>query len=352
MGMGIAGIALLYLFAVWHLPMTVWLPDARQYANVEDTQVLWDLPTKSTSVITPYGRAIRYSSAEKWQNLYEFTANPLLRASACPNIMHRESLSPSGCDRIGSFQGQSVYAMNRILPSGMTEYYVRLGHTFLYIQSGGDGGRSLRFIDTLKSLPRGQAKAYLANNDVRTGKIRDKQRAEQEATERHNASAYTRLDFTPALPSALPAGWQLTEAKPPIQLDGPDADHPAMVNVGYIKSKTQYLGLHAGKLSNFQLGQACGPSPGYSMENLSCYKVSGTDYYEAVRYDDLNDFVRYLYRPVGDSLVISEIVVYAKDNQRPAWPTELAQAQDAITTSAQPIDKNSLKGSTYNRLYY
>ena len=354
----LGGIFVLFLaITAGRLPSKIWLPDSNQYKS--DDEVTFNLPVKSETVLTKYGRGVRYTttspSAEykdvrPWATIYEFRASPLLRSSGCPNIMDSETLLPSECKKAGTFQDQPVYTMHRNLPSGATEYFVRLGQTFIFIKSGGDGGESLSYLNTFVRVSRAEVSSYLADNAKRVNAIKAKQQAQKEATDKNNALAYTRLDFTPAMPTNLPSGWRLNTN--PIQLDGPDADHPSMISLDYTNSNKQFVSVHIGKLSNFSIGAQCGPSPGYSMENLTCYKVPGTDYYEAVLYDQGNDLVRYLYRPVGDSLVISQIVAYAKNDQPPAYPTDLAKIQDTITSSTQPADKNSLKGSTFYKLHY
>lgn len=338
------------LVTVSQLPDTVWLPDTSKYAAASDNQTLSALPVESETITTKYGRATRYTFSDNWQTLYEFRSTLLLKSASCPNITSSETLLPSACKKIGTFQGQPVYTMHRSLPSGTTEYFVKLDQTFIYIKSSGDGSESLDYLNTFIRVPHDKVQAYLANNGRHVDAIKAKRQAEKEATEQKNAMAYTRLDFTPAIPTNLPSGWQLNTN--PLQLDGPDADHPNMINLNYANSNKQYISVHSSKLSNFIVGVQCGPSPGYSMENLPCHKVPGTDYYEAIVYNNLNDFVRYLYRPVGDCLVISQIVVNATGDKRPDFPTELAKIQDAITLSAQPTDKTNLKGSTYYKLYY
>lgn len=349
---------LLFAITAGQLPSKIWLPDSNQYES--DDEVKFNLPVKSETVTTKYGRALRYTTAinlsteykdvKPWATIYEFRSSSLLKSSSCPNITNAETLLPSECKKIGTFQDQPVYTMHRSLPSGATEYFVKLGQTFIFVKSGGDGGESLDYLHAFVEVPRDKVSSYLAHNNKRVDAVKAKQQTQKEATVKNNALAYTRLDFTPAIPTNLPSGWRLNTS--PIQMDGPDADHPSMVNLDYTNSNKQFVSVHSGKLSNFIVDEQCGPSPGYSMENLTCYKVPGTDYYEAILYSKLNDFVRYLYRPVGDSLVISHIVVYAENNKRPDFPTDLAKIQDAITSSAQPTDKANLKDSTYYKLYY
>lgn len=345
---------LLCLIFGWRLSNTIWLPDTAKYANASDDEVLFDLPIRGETVATKYGRANRYTSDDGWQTIYEFRSSPLLKSSSCPNILSAETLLSSECKEIGTFQNQSVYTIHRSLPSGTTEYFVKVGQTFIFIKSRGDGGESLDYLNTFVKVPRNKVSSYLSESSKRVNAVKAKQQAEKEATDKNKALAYTRLDFTPAIPTNLPSGWQLNTnvATNPIQLDGPDADHPNMVNLEYTNNSKKFVSVHSGKLSNFVVGTQCGPSPGYLMENLACHKVPGTDYYEATLYGERNDFVRYLYRPVGDSLVISHIVIYADGGKPPGFPTELARIQDAITSSAEPTDKNTLKGSTYYKLYY
>jgi hypothetical protein len=344
-----------YLISEWRSSSVVWLPENAEYASASDDQLLFDVIVRSDNVITKYGQATRFTSTDNWQKIYEFHSSPLLKSSSCPNITNFETVLPSGCQKLGNFKGEPVYTIHRSLPSGATEYYVKLGATFVYIMSGGDGGQSLDYLKTFVSLSRDNVGSYLADNSKRVNAVKAKQQADQKTTNQNNDVAYTRLDFTPAIPKNLPSGWQLNKntATNPVALDGPDADHPNMVNIDYTNSNNeQFVSLHVGKLSNFRITTQCGPSPGYSMEDLACHKVAGTDYYEATLYDERNDFVRYLYRPVGDSLVISQIVAYAEGDMRPNRPTELIKIQDAITLNAEPTDKSNLKGSSYYKLYY
>lgn len=346
---GINMVLLVILFG--RLPNAAWLPDATKYAASSKDLLVFNTPVRSETVITRYGRAARYiTHDDRLSTIYIFRSNPFLQASDCPNITNGETLLPSGCEKIGLFQAQPVYALNRSLPSGKTEYFVKLGQTFIFVKNGGDGGRDLAFLNSFVEVPKSKVAAYLADNRKRVEAAKAKQQAEQKALDTHNSFAYTRLDFTPAIPANLPDGWKLNES--PIQIDGPDASHPTMVNLSYSKDKKQFVSVHSAKLSSFTIGTQCGPSPGYSMEKLPCYKVAGTDYYEAIVYSNYNDFSRYLYRPVGDSLVISHISVPNTDNKRPGFPFELATIQDVITLSARSTDKTTLKGSTYYRLYY
>lgn len=257
---------------------------------------------------------------------------------------------PSKCEKTGEFQGKTVYSIGRSLPSGTIEYFVQLDGTFLFIRSRGDGGQDLGYLQSFLAMPRERTNGYLEANKKRVGEIQARQAAEKTATDNLNSLAYTKLDFTPAMPNSLPVGWQLNTAHNTIEIDGTDADHPSLVTVDYTNGEKQFVMVHSGRLSDFRLGALCGPSPGYSMKYLACHKVN--DYYEAVLYDERNDFVRYLYYPVGDSLVISHIAVYSEDGNQPAWPADLTKIQEAITLSAQPLDKSTLKGSVYHKIYF
>lgn len=259
-----------YLLIGWRLPGIVWLPDAVKYSTASDDSALSDLPVKAENVLTRYGRATRYTSAGGWQVAYALRPNILLEASNCPNVANTETVSPSACEKLGTFQGQSVYTIHRSLPSAESEYYVKLGSVFMYIMSDDYGVQSLDYINTFSGLPRDKVKPYLDANNKRTRKIQAKQQAEKKATDHNNSLAYTRLDFTPAIPTKLPSGWKLNKDNP-IEIDGPDANHPTMVNMDYTNTSNRlFVSLHIGKLSDFRLGQQCGPSPGYSMEDLAC----------------------------------------------------------------------------------
>ena len=120
----------------------------------------------------------------------------------------------------------------------------------------------------------------------------------------------------------------------------------------YTNAQKQFVSIHVGKLSDFQLGSSCGPSPGYSMQNLPCTKLPNTNYYQAIVYDASNELLRYLYYPLGDSLVISSVTVYANGSVRPTMPTDLASAQTAITLNMHPVSTSAIKGSTYHKSYY
>ena len=63
-------------------------------------------------------------------------------------------------------------------------------------------------------------------------------------------------------------------------------------------------------------------------------------------------FARFLYYPVGDSLVITEIETPAVNGVPSSVEPSLAVAQDTITLSAQPVPENSLKGSAYNKVFF
>jgi len=337
-----------WLALTWRMP-TQWLPDAASFKNTSDQDVLFNAPIKSRTSITKYGKATQYTTDSEWGVIYEFQANPRLKASECPNVTSIESLLPSGCEKLGTFQGQPVYTMHRRLPSGSVEYFVQVDKTFIFVKAGGDGNESLDYLRTFVAIPHSSVKSYLTQNSKRVDAIKAKQKAEDEATKKKNAASYTKLNFMPALPAQLPNGWHRNGI---FTIDGPDADHPRLVTGEYRSGNDMFVQLYSGKLSDFKLDGQCGPTYGASAGYLACHKPIGEDYYESSWYDDASGFVRFLYRPVGDVLVVTEINIQPDPNKQFTYPTELAAVQDSITKSAQLTDKNSLKGSAYLKVFY
>ncbi len=333
-------------------PNTLWLPNSSAYSTDDD--ILYLLPVKERYEATLYGRGLVYTSANGSSSVYEFAANPLLDASKCPNISGRSSLDPTKCEIQGNFNGSKLYGIDRSDASSLTEQFIQLGNTFVYIVANFNRGTD--YIHNFIPVPHNQINSYLANTEKVAGPITARQQQAKSVADQKAAIAYTKLPFTPALPKTLPTGWQMLTkiTGQPIQVDGPDADHPMLVSTDYTNDKNirEDVEFHVGLLSAFQIGGSCGPTPGYSMQNLPCTKVPGTDYYEASLYDNNGDFVRYLYRPLGNSLVITEIELVDNGGTKPTLSPELERAQNAITSSALPIDKSVLKGSAYSMVFY
>jgi hypothetical protein len=347
---------LLALFAL-RLPGDAWLPDAAQYPD--NNSALFNLPIKRDTLFTRYGRAVRYQSAKEWvlhrsepigpfTTIYAFQANPLLRASDCPNITRIEPHDPSGCTTKATLRGQPIHTIHRRFASTTDESYVQIGNTFLYIVHT---DRPDSYFGTLKRMSTRTVDIYLATNATRMNAINTQVRAEKALQAKKSAAAYTKLNFRPAVPGALPTGWTLNTKNPAphMTLDGPDADHPSLVNMSY-RNGQQSVRMHVGRLSDFALGPTCGPTPGHSMGYVACRRVGR--YYQSVFLTRYQDYVRYMYYPVGDSLVFTAIQVPAKDGQAPAHPTQLIAAQTALTLAARPVDKNTFRGVPFDQMYY
>jgi len=336
-----------WLALTWRTP-TQWLPDAASFKNTSDQDVLFNAPIKSRTSITKYGKATHYTT-DVGDVIYELQANPRLKASDCPNITNTESMLPSGCEKLGTFQGQPVYVMHRRMPSGSVEYFVQVDKTFIFVEGGGDGSESLDYLRTFVVVPHSSVKSYLSQNSKHVDAIKARQKAEDEATTKKNAASYMKLDYMPALPAQLPHGWH----RGIFTTDGPDADHPRLVSAEYESAANDmFVHLYSGKLSDFTLDGQCGPTYGAFTEYLTCFKPTGADYYESSSYDSATSFTRFLYRPVGDVLVVSEINIQSDPHKQFTYPTELAAIQDSITKSAVQTDKNSLKDSTYSKVFY
>jgi hypothetical protein len=262
---------------------------------------------------------------------------------------------PSGCDKIGSFSGQPVYALHRSLPSGMTEYFMNIDGTFVSVQSGGDGGQSLKYIETFQRLPRGKSAAYFAASRAVVQQTQDRIDRRTAAEKLKNSLSYTKLDFTPAVPTAIPEGWKMHRYPEGTgyQLDGPDADHPAMVNYGYTNNRDNLQGvdMHSVRRSGITLGSTCGPTPGNNMEKLPC-TLTPSGYYEALVIQPGSYTARYLYYPLGDTVLISGISRIFEEGQPHTLPTAIMAIQDALMRSAKPTNKDSFKGSEYYKVYY
>lgn len=360
-GVLIMGVLLFLAIANSRLPGEVWLPDSSKYTS--DDGVIFGLPVKSNIVVTAYGSAVRYTTAidrslafkdtQPATTIDEFKPNPRLQASKCPNISGTGPLLPSDCEKAGTLRGNPVYQIRRRLASSEVELFVKVDNTFIYIK-----GNDIDYAKSFVSFPRRGTGSYLAANNARAEQVIEKRLAQQAAAKYTNSLSYTYLNFTPALATTVPLGWTLEGNDPKnIRLDGPDAQHPKLVTTGYyVKQKNGQKGdgimWSSGNLADFVVMGTCGPSPGYSMEKLPCNKVPGEDYYVSELYDERNDFVRYTYAPVGSSLVITSLVKDSGDGKPVPRPVDLINAQDLIAKSAKPIDKNSLKGSTYDRIFY
>jgi hypothetical protein len=151
------------------LPGAIWLP-----TNLKQTNDRWEilqLPTESKTTDTSYGKALTFTSTDGWQTIMEFKPNARLVAAKCPNIAQLETLVPSDCEKIGTFHGQDVYAMNRSLPSGTTEYFTQANGTFIYLKSGGDGGRSLDYLHSFTRISRFSMHSHIKTNRERANTI-------------------------------------------------------------------------------------------------------------------------------------------------------------------------------------
>lgn len=343
------------------VPGTVWLPDSAQYQSDDD--VMYALPVKSRVVATSYGSAVRYTTAIDRSlefkdvgpavTIDEYKPNPRLQASKCPNISGIDPVLPSGCEKAGTLKGNPIYQIRRRLPSFEVESFVKVDATFIYVR-----GNDENYVKSFISFPRRGTGSYLAANNKRAEQIIKKRLAEKAATKRTNDASYNYLNFRPALATAVPAGWSLEGNDPKnIRIDGPDAQHPKLVSTYYyVKKKNGQKDIsvswHSGNLADFVVMGTCGPTPGSSMDYLPCTRVPGTDYYVAELYNSLNDFMRYTYQPVDRSLVITSIVGSPGMKKSAPEVMELIRAQDLIAKSAKPVDKNSLKGSTYERIFY
>jgi hypothetical protein len=352
---------LLIQFKSNHAPTTVWLPNVN---SLSDEAAYYLVPVSSKIAITKYGKAQRFDSTNRSLNdskktedpvtsIYEFSSGVALNEANCPNILNQESLLPSPCHQVGTLKGHPIYAINRRLPSMMAEYFVRLDTVFLFVTVGTDGTPSDSYLKTFERISRDQTTPYLQKNCRRIDQVLNKQYTADANEKAKNAAAYTKLDFAPALPTYIPDGWQQNKGMTsPIELDGPDADHPSLVSVDYAGPGKQFVRFHSGRLSDFTLAQTCGPTPGDGMEKLACVKPVGKTYYESSRTLDGGDMVRTLYYPVGDSLIISQIQVFPEEGKPVTWPTDLANIQDQMTLSSRQVDKSTLKGSNYNAIYY
>lgn len=357
------GASLLWIFLEnAGLPGTVWLPDSSRYTSVDDA--LGFLPVKAETIATKYGKAVRYTSSvgyltpsfefkvdQPGVSIYEFRSNDALKASACPNITDIEPVLPSGCDKAGTFEGNAVYKISRRLPSERVEYYVKINGTFIYVSSG-----DMDYLRSFQPRARSAAKDYLAGNEKRAKQAAASRLADKNATDRADSAAYQKLNFTPALATNVPDGWSFDNRH--VTIDGPDVNHPKLVVTGYYKKDkkgqpSEGVDWFSGNLADFVVMGTCGPSFGDSMAYIPCTKVPGTDRYVAVVRDQYQDYQRFEYQVVGNSLVITSLTVCTCGGKPAQEPSpELLQAQDTITASAKPVGKDTLKGSKYLRTYY
>ena len=341
-------------------PTEVWLPKATSYSD--DQQANFRLLVKTDTSRTEYGTARRFISTDQTlegdhQNpittVYEFRANARLQPGKCPNITHIESVLPSDCSAIGTVQGQPIYGINRRLSSSAGEYFVQLDGTFIYVKSAVDGQLDASYLRQFQKRSLAQVATDVAANQQALQKIVSGYRANAAATKLKDQQAYTKLDFTPAMPQTLPPGWKLSNgAEDPVYIDGPDNEHPKLVHLNYQNDKNQFVEVYVGKLSDYKLEHTCGPTPGQGMQHLACIPSADSDFYEAAQTLEDGAIARSLYFPVGDSLVISNILAPA-DNGKPAvWPTELANLQNQIVLSSKPVSKDTLKGHAFHSLQY
>lgn len=359
LGVLILGGVLFLALINMRLPGTVWLPDRTKYAS--DDAVIFALPVKSQVVSTSYGAAVRYTTAidrsldfkdvSPAATIDEYKPNPRLRASECPNISGITPVSPSDCEKKGTFHGNPIYEIHRRLPSEMAEDFVQVDGTFLYVR-GGDS----YYVQSFLSFSRHGTGSYLAANNKRAEQVIQKRLNQKAADERASEASYTHLNFTPALATTIPRGWTFDNKR--VTIDGPDANHPKLVVTGYYKKeKNGQLGegvdWFSGNLADFVVMGTCGPSPGDDMAYIPCTKVPGTDRYVAVVRDQYQDYQRFEYQVVGNSLVITSLTVCTCGGKPAQVPSsDLLQAQDTITASAKPVSKDMLKGSKYLRTYY
>lgn len=334
-------------------PNALWVPDNTK--KLSDDKTVYSLPIYSKTIDTKFGSAVYYESDGGQDKYYILRSGPKLKASDCPNITNIEPNLPSDCKKIGTFKNQPVYTMERRLSSFTAEYFIDVNGSFIHIVAGGGSFDNLDVANRLRPIQLSELQNYTSKNKTQVEQILAKRKAAEEARVRNENLAYTRLTFTPYLPTAVPANWNNSNNDPKkIYIDGVDADHPALITTDYWLPENEnfIINWHVGKLSEFSLTTQCGPTPGFGMEALPCRKVPGKPYYEATGYGELNDFWRVLYYPIGDTLIITTIIVQSKDAKRPAWPTELARMQDSVTLSAQPVELSALKGSTYRGTFY
>jgi hypothetical protein len=356
-------ILLAVIYAVYHIAclsfigsINVWLPKDAVEAWPDGSISLIDASHNSMS--WSHGRAVIFTSSNGGATIYEARQGHGLQPSKCPNLFHEMPLDPSGCSKVGTIQGSPVYSITRSDGTFAEDGFVTLGNTFVAVVAIGPNA-VLNYLQKFEAVSKDQIAQTLTNNKAQVDKQNAVVQAKANAEKRLDAKAYINLPFTPSLPKSLPAGWHLLTniTTPAIQIDGPDVGHPMMVSLDYATTNSkgqpdQYVSLHEIQLSASRLGSTCGPTPGESMKDLPCTKVAGTSYYQATAYDANNALIRYLYYPLGDSLIISDTTSYVKGEPKQTLPANLAAAQEMITLNVRPVDKAALKGSIYSQTYY
>lgn len=347
------------------MPQTVWLPQATGTFSDEqsDDWINYVAPISTSTVFTRYGRAFKIRSTRRNANyellssgltLYEFHDNVLLRPETCPNIMRIEPFSPLPCEVVAQIHGSNVYRIHRRLPSEASEYFFTVNGTFVFAYISPYSFDD-NFKNIFKSFSVADMQLELDKNSQQENEVYTRQKKIRDETTAYNALAYTRAPFTMLFPKDIPESWEYS-TNTVTSFNGPNSDTIKLLSYQIQeknKDRPEVVGVYVGKLSDFQTGSQCGPTPGWGMEVLPCARVEGTDFYEAITHaETFNDYARHLYRVVGDSIVITTIRVYADAGAQIQPPVQLMSVQDSITSSAQPTDKETFKNSTYEHTYY
>jgi hypothetical protein len=327
-----------YLAVAFHSPLhhtraftpTVWLPNP----HARSADPLYQLGSVRTSWDIMYGRGLQIRPAIDYgfeqTMVYETRATAGLTPGLCPNVGHIGSISSGGCRKIGTVRGSPVYAINRSLPLGDYEVYVRFGDTLIYMNGLViNKEEALPYLKTFRKVPAADVAAELAAN-TKAAKAKDAYLTKQQATVRQ------RLPFTPVLPAAtaLPPGW--------LSLDdtriGGSLSRPDLVETSYGDGKGNIVVVMAVPADSFHLQRgSCYPVP-HEAKPLGCMPYGTQGYYYANGIK-----MQYLFRQVGNAMTITQILLADDVFTTPGKETAILQVGQSVADSLHPVDPSALR---------
>ena len=269
-----------------------------------------------------------------------------LDPARCPNVLGVEEVVPSGCKKVGEVRGESVYAITRQLPSETTEAHVRLGGTYVVAFTGASDDSIAAYIRTLQGLSPRTASDVLNRNSVRVAAEKSDIKKRKDAVRHTESQAYRHLPFTPALPATLPAGWKQTAAI----IMGETPEKPEHIEISYAKNKKTYVTVYLLPRGDFASPNRCGPLLYGELTYVPCWPIPGEDYFKGEVYGDSYS-TRYLFRPIGNVLAVTDITVNSDAPDRVYAPDE-ADAQVAITKSLSASEASGVRTFKFGSTSY
>jgi hypothetical protein len=312
----------------------VWLPHVQK----ETRSIMLDQPVKARN---DQQHGVRFMPAHPGSpEIIEVDATKTGQAAAdCPDFYDVKELLPSKCKTSGVVGGQKVYTITRVLPSMNVNAYMMRGDTLIALSGMYSEQDAVEFFRTFKKVARRDVPSLLSRNRIKaetvTAAIKDEKRAAAKA----KTEAYKHLDFKPALPAILPAGW----VQHSVRILGDDAARPTGVEVLYKKGTDHFITYTMKARQGFELGEKCGPTPGAGDAMLLCGPVPKEDYYAGGTSG--TDYASwYTYRQVGDLVAVLGTSVYG---ERLLFTTEDLEAQVLIAKSLRPAGTERLKGAEF-----